>query len=595
MKRSLRSVALAILLAGTLLPMEARATSSAWEPFGDPILDGPTDTSLGWAVDIDDVGDTIAVSAPLADDNRGEVRVLDWVDAEHDWVQRGEALTGDEPGSADLEGVPGDLMGISIDLTADGNTIVVSAPVSNDRAGTIRVYDWNDPEETWEQRGDDILGEVGDLFGWTVAVSDDGDTLISGSLGDAFGLGFGNSSVSIFQWDDDAGTWGQRGSDLNSDADLFTGWSVAISDDGDTIAFNGINLETGGLISVYDWDEAAVPEPDWSIRGSLVDGGGAPYIALSLNMSGDGRTIAAGFTDLFGDVQVVGVFDWDSDEEQWALRGDILDITGLNYLFFFTRAISMNSDGTTVVVDSLFDESGEDPGSVVAYDWTDGGWSTRTLLDEGRRYAFSTAINADATRAVVGESFNSDETPDGAVVYQWGPRTRTTRPSMRITLDPAGGQCDGSTSTQTLRFRRHFSLPDGAECTRDGFAFLGWTRDPGETNNLVTGRIRSSENLTAVWGELPAAPSTINVLANFLCRQNCDSALIVWSASSTSTETPIVAIDGTEIGCTSQGEVFGLKWCLTSGLAPGSSHTASVAWRNQHGVGPAISSFFDLL
>lgn len=210
---------------------------------------------------------------------------------------------------------------------------------------------------------------------------------------------------------------------------------------------------------------------------------------------------------------------------------------------------------------------------------TNGGGNTVTVIDTESNSVVLTIADQIGSSGV---AFGVCEQP-----------SRRTNPRKTVTVDPGGGNCDGRSTTWRATFRSSYILPTG--CTRDGYKFLGWTRDPGDTNNLVTGRIRSSENLTAVWGELPAAPSTINVLANFLCRQNCDSALIVWSASSTSTETPIVAIDGTEIGCTSQGEVFGLKWCLTSGLAPGSSHTASVAWRNQHGVGPAISSFFDLL
>ena len=163
-----------------------------------------------------------------------------------------------------------------------------------------------------------------------------------------------------------------------------------------------------------------------------------------------------------------------------------------------------------------------------------------------------------------------------------------------VTFDSTGGTCAEHSTAWTVRFRGSYTLP--TDCTRDGYVFLGWTRDPelAALENLLTRTISRSANLTAVWGELPTAPSTVSVLANFLCRQNCDSALIVWPSSSSPSDTAVITLDGNETSCSASGEISGLKWCLTSGLAPGGLHTAAIAWRNQYGTGAATSTIFTL-
>ena len=174
---------------------------------------------------------------------------------------------------------------------------------------------------------------------------------------------------------------------------------------------------------------------------------------------------------------------------------------------------------------------------------------------------------------------------------------RSARASRRdVTFDPAGGSCADHTSTWTVRFRGSYTLPAATDCTRDGYIFLGWTRDPALTapENLLTPRVARSGSLTAVWGQLPTAPTKVDVLANFLCRQNCNSAFVIWPTSSNPSDTAVITLDGSDTTCSTSGETSGLMWCWITGLASGSAHTTSVAWRNQHGPSPATSAVFDL-
>lgn len=72
--------------------------------------------------------------------------------------------------------------GAAVRISADGNTFIASAPYANTAgtdSGKVSVYVYNGTD--WEAKGDKILGETTyGYFGLSVAISADGNTIISG-------------------------------------------------------------------------------------------------------------------------------------------------------------------------------------------------------------------------------------------------------------------------------------------------------------------------------------------------------------------------------------------------------------------------------
>ena len=104
---------------------------------------------FGAALSIANSDGTLAVGAYRADDNgveSGLARVFQFDG--NLWNQVGNDFIGDSAG---------DWLGYSIDLNDDGQIFVVGAPRSNDN-GVIRVYQWNEFINDWEQLGQDIIG-----------------------------------------------------------------------------------------------------------------------------------------------------------------------------------------------------------------------------------------------------------------------------------------------------------------------------------------------------------------------------------------------------------------------------------------------------
>ena len=157
------------------------------------------------------------------------------------------------------------------------------------------------------------------------------------------------------------------------------------------------------------------------------------------------------------------------------------------------------------------------------------------------------------------------------------------RPPIRtVTLDPAGGACGENSSPWTVTQRRSVTLP--TDCTRDGHTLLGWTRNPANTTPeyLIHDVMPRSGTVTAVWGKLPAAPTNVIALRDFLC-DTCGTALVIWQTTDTDTTTFIVSVVDTPTPCTP----FKLDdwWlCDVSGLTPSQSHTFGVTAQNTNGT-----------
>jgi len=332
-----------------------------WTQIGSDIVGEAEGDEFGVSVAISEDGTTIVSGGFLNDDSgtdAGHVRVFDW-DGDA-WNQRGIDIDGE---------AAEDLFGTSVAIDENKNTIVVGA-VGNDGsdsyAGHVRVFDWDGTN--WVQRGTDIDGEtINGRFGFSVSISGDGNTFAAGAFLNNE-IDFNAGHVQVFDW---TGTdWSQRGLDIDGKAanDRF-GKSLAISKDGNTIVSGGnFNDETGlggGNVRIFDWEGTI-----WSQRGANINGEAVEdEFGSSVAISENGNTIAVGgrFNDGTGpNAGHVRVLDWDGTN--WNQRG--IDIDGEAANDQFGTSIAMSWDGNVIVVGARFnDGSAADAGHVRAFYW----------------------------------------------------------------------------------------------------------------------------------------------------------------------------------------------------------------------------------
>ena len=164
---------------------------STWTLLGEP-LDGEDERDeFGTHVRLSTDGKRLAVGAPFNDGNgtwSGHVRVFEW--AENRWVKLGQDLDGE----GDF-----DRAGYSVDLGANGNRVIIGAINNGDngaQAGHARVFEWSGSR--WIQIGLDIDGDQSqDLLGFSVAIAENGETVAVGAPinGNAFAENAGYARV----------------------------------------------------------------------------------------------------------------------------------------------------------------------------------------------------------------------------------------------------------------------------------------------------------------------------------------------------------------------------------------------------------------
>src|SRR5262245_39007837 len=158
---------------------------------------------------------------------------------------------------------PGDLFGYAVSLSADGNTLAAGAydeggssrgingPVDNMRGGSGAIYIFTRSGATWSKQSylKSSIAENGDSWGVTVALSDDGNTLITASADeDCKAKGLVTSGCDADVKDDistgavavfvrNGTTWSQQAiiKASNTGQEDWFGVRVAVSGDGNTL------------------------------------------------------------------------------------------------------------------------------------------------------------------------------------------------------------------------------------------------------------------------------------------------------------------------------------------------------------------------
>jgi hypothetical protein len=260
-------------------------------------------------------------------------------------------------------------------MSADGRTIAIGA-IFNDNAhgtdsGHVRVYSNNNTAKTWIQIGSDINGEAaGDRSGESVAMSDDGKTIaIAATNNDGNGNEAGHVRVYIAN---SHSTWTQLGLDINGEnAGDYSGDFIAISADGRTIAIvaplNNGNGAASGHGRVYSYNSTS---GTWNQLGMDINGKNPGDTAgESIAMSSEVKTIIIGAKFNDGNGNNAGharVFAYNSTFAGWTQVCD--GIYGEVAGDFFGWSVAMSADGTTVAVGSLYnDGNGTDAGHVRVY------------------------------------------------------------------------------------------------------------------------------------------------------------------------------------------------------------------------------------
>jgi hypothetical protein len=182
----------------------------------------------GTSVALSGDGNTAVVGGFNDNDEVGAAWVF--TRSRREWTQQAKLVGTEAVGTA--------LQGYSVSISDDGNTVIVSGPEDNDDAGATWVFTRS--YGVWSQQGPKLVGTgvIGpfQLQGISVSLSGDGNTALVGGFADNNNTG----GAWIFTRSD--GVWTQQGPDLTGTGAIGSaeqGTSIAISGDRETLAVGG--------------------------------------------------------------------------------------------------------------------------------------------------------------------------------------------------------------------------------------------------------------------------------------------------------------------------------------------------------------------
>jgi hypothetical protein len=144
-----------------------------WKQQGAAIFGKDDKDFLGSSVAMSKNSITVVIGAPGYDNYTGYVEVYHVVDGGGNWTRLGQTIYGN---------ATGDQFGLSVDITADGTTIICGSPRYQVASvpGYVRVFklvsDSDIGTDTWVQIGQNITGKTdSNWFGTSVSISDNGE------------------------------------------------------------------------------------------------------------------------------------------------------------------------------------------------------------------------------------------------------------------------------------------------------------------------------------------------------------------------------------------------------------------------------------
>lgn len=307
------------------------------------------------------------------------------------------------------DGASGDQFGYSVAVSADGSTVVVGADTddvgSNANQGSAYVYRWNGSSWVQVPKLTASDGAASDYFGWSVAVSEDGNTVVVGAVGDDSSKG----SAYVYRWN--GSSYSQVEPKLQaSDGALndYFGCSVTVSANGDTVVVGAYRHDSNkGSAYVYRWNGSSYLQTE-----KLTGGAAGDWFGSSVAVSADGSTVVIGALGVNSSIGAAYVYRWNGSSY---VQAETLTASGGTSGDSFGNSVAVSGDGGIVVVGASNDnEMGMYSGSSWVYRWNGSSYEQARKLTgtTGEQLGTNVAVSSDGTAVAVGA-------PNSTNGYAW--------------------------------------------------------------------------------------------------------------------------------------------------------------------------------
>jgi len=400
-----------VLMLGAALPLVGPAGPASASPRPSPsgpakaaeltATDGGRD-GFGWATAVTADGNTALIGAPNRETNTGAADLF--TRTYTGWRQTAQLTASD--------GAVQDLFGTSVAITANGNAALIGAP--KHASGTGAAYLFTRTPIGWQQTAELTASDAarGDEFGFSVAITPNGNTAVVGAYGNDIQAG----AAYVFTrtrtgWRQTAELTAGDG----ADGDFF-GWSVAISAYGNTALIAAPYRDNyAGAAYVFTRTRTG-----WQQTAELTASDAASYyfFAFSVAITPEGNTalIGAYGNDVTGAAYVFTRTrtGWQQTAELTASDGGLSDDFG--------GAVAISAYGNIALMGAVYHDR---VGAAYVFTRTRTGWQQTAELTasdaaSGDEFGFSVAITPDGSTALIGAPFR-DSIAGAAYVFALQP------------------------------------------------------------------------------------------------------------------------------------------------------------------------------
>lgn len=219
--------------------------------------DGVSGDNFGHSIAISADGTKVAIGAYGDYSSKGSVYIFKYDADIMLWIEDTKLVP--------MFATAGDKVGFSVDISADGNIVAIGAPGSNSNTGAVYVYRYDANSMLWV---DDFVitasnGLSGDQFGYSLSMSNDGNTIIVGTIGRNSGKG----AAYIFEYDDNTIIWSESAYIENNTLPINSrlGLDVSINTTKDLIVISSDSYNNSeGAVFIYTYSNSS-----WNLKKTL--------------------------------------------------------------------------------------------------------------------------------------------------------------------------------------------------------------------------------------------------------------------------------------------------------------------------------------
>ena len=325
----------------------------------------------------------------------------------------------------------GDYFGYSVSLSNDGNTAIVGAIYedlgsANSNAGSAYIFTRSGSTWSQEAKIEASDAQADDSFGYSVSLSNDGNTAIVGAyLEDTGGTGVGAAYI----FTRSGSTWSQEAKIQSSDIAAYDyfGYSVSLSNDGNTAIVGAVYEETGGTNTgaAYIFTRSG---STWSQEAKIeaADKQSHDNFGCSVSISSDGDTAIIGAWGSWytpdGANNAGSAYIFTRSGTSWSQQAK-MQASDAAFEDRFGSVVSISSDGNTAIIGAMYeDTSGSNAGSAYIFTRSGSTWSQEAKIQasdkqSGDNFGHSVSISNDGNTAIVGAIYEDTTASDAGSAY----------------------------------------------------------------------------------------------------------------------------------------------------------------------------------